>query len=367
MSSNTTPQIRVGFTGEPIAPRLEIQYTEGEFELILRDSVARSNKFYQLVQLLQGSGSLHHQAMIEGEAVPYLQQVLNIIPNRAAFALKYYLAPKLKTLLHWLITSKELDNYTYDNDATNLQYWASSLSLVLPCSPTQVLSYLQEPIKDEELRQAIIAVYDSQPTKPMRDRFPKFGRRLAWYACARALKPKLLIETGVHQGLGSILLCAALKRNREEGYPGVYMGTDIDPGAGSLLVTPYNQYGKVHYGDSIETLKMVNQPIDLFINDSDHSADYEAREYATIATKLSEQSVILGDNSHVTDKLMQFAWETQRNFLFLNEKPENHWYPGAGVGVAWSDSTKISIKSKADLQTDSLSSASVPDSGKCVF
>jgi predicted O-methyltransferase YrrM len=367
MNSNTTPQIHVGFTGEPVSPRLEIQFTEGEFELILRDSVAPSNKFYQLVQILQRSGGTAPQLMIEGEPAPYLRQVLNIIPNRAAFALKYYLAPKLQTLLHWLVTSKELDNYTYDNDASCLQYWASSLSLVLQCSPQQVLSYLQEPIADEELQQTIVATYDRQPVKPMRDRLPKFGRRLAWYACARALKPKLLIETGVHQGLGSILLCAALKRNTEEGHPGVYMGTDIDPGAGSLLIAPYNQYGKVHYGDSIETLKMVNQPIDLFINDSDHSSDYEAREYETIAAKLSGKAVVLGDNAHVTDKLMQFAWNTQRHFLFLNEKPENHWYPCAGVGVVWGNSAKTPMTSGAHVQVEQLSSGNITDSDKFIF
>ena len=45
--------------------------------------------------------------------------------------------------------------------------------------------------------------------------------------------------------------------------------------------------------------------------------------------------MLFGDNSHVTDKLYQFALATGRNFLFFSEKPADHWYPGAGIGAAW--------------------------------
>jgi hypothetical protein len=76
-------------------------------------------------------------------------------------------------------------------------------------------------------------------------------------------------------------------------------------------------------------------PVDLFINDSDHSAEYEAREYEAIAPLLSENAVILGDNAHVTDKLARFSREQGRNFLMFNERPKDHWYPGAGIGISF--------------------------------
>ena len=85
--------------------------------------------------------------------------------------------------------------------------------------------------------------------------------------------------------------------------------------------------------------------IDLFINDSDHSAEYEEREYACVASKLSPQAVLLGDNAHVTDKLYQFAAATGRRFLFFSEKPANHWYPGAGIGAAWDRNESADNKS----------------------
>jgi hypothetical protein len=71
----------------------------------------------------------------------------------------------------------------------------------------------------------------------------------------------------------------------------------------------------------------------LFINDSDHSAKYEAREYQTISTKLSERSIVLGDNSHATNELANFSVQIGRRFVYFAEKPLNHWYPGAGIGI----------------------------------
>jgi hypothetical protein len=130
-------------------------------------------------------------------------------------------------------------------------------------------------------------------------------------------------------------LTAALKRNKEEGFEGRYYGTDINPNAGYLLSGDYANYGRILYGDSIESLKKFDGIIDLFINDSDHSSAYEAEEYRTVADKLSEHAIILGDNSHSTDKLLEFSLATKRRFVFFQEKPLEHWYPGAGIGISF--------------------------------
>ncbi|WP_394359037.1 class I SAM-dependent methyltransferase [Leptolyngbya boryana] len=89
------------------------------------------------------------------------------------------------------------------------------------------------------------------------------------------------------------------------------------------------------YGDSIESLKHLDVPIDIFINDSDHSAEYEAEEYRTIASKLSDRAIVLGDNSHVTNKLLEFSLTMNRNFVFFKEIPTQHWYPGGGIGISF--------------------------------
>ena len=130
----------------------------------------------------------------------------------------------------------------------------------------------------------------------------------------------------------------ALNRNLAEGHKGRYFGIDINPKPVWLFQGSYREAGEILFGDSIESLQKLEGPIDLFINDSDHSAEYEEREYACISSKLSPKAVVLGDNAHVTDKLYKFAVSTGRRFLFFSEKPAEHWYPGAGIG-AWTSST----------------------------
>ena len=120
-------------------------------------------------------------------------------------------------------------------------------------------------------------------------------------------KPRLIIETGVHNGVGACILSAALMRNNSEGFTGRYIGTEIDKNMGQFLKGSYKEFGSISYGDSIETLKGIDEEIDLFINDSDHSSNYEFLEYQAISNKLSESEVILGDNSHVTNSLIQFS------------------------------------------------------------
>ena len=169
----------------------------------------------------------------------------------------------------------------------------------------------------------------------MTDARAEYGRRLGWYALVRATKPKLVVETGVDKGLGAIVLCAALRRNAAEGKVGRYIGTDINPAAGELLGGPYAAFGSIAYGDSLASLERLDEPVDLFINDSDHSADYELREYELISSRLSSKAIIVGDNAHVTDELAEFAVRTGRRFIAVREIPKDHWYLGATTGIAF--------------------------------
>jgi len=157
---------------------------------------------------------------------------------------------------------------------------------------------------------------------------------MVWYAITRIIKPKILVETGVDQGVGAVVLCAALARNDAEGHPGRYYGTDINPNAGYFLQPPYAEYGTILYGDSIKSLEGFSEPVDLFINDSDHSEAYEQAEYELIKAKLSPLAILLGDNSHVSSKLAEFSIREGRKFVFLFEEPANHWYRGGGVGIS---------------------------------
>jgi predicted O-methyltransferase YrrM len=256
------------------------------------------------------------------------------IPKRIFYAMSYY-NKKYIQILKWGINSRENANYTYDLTEGNILYLAQTISVVTQVDSQKIIEYINEARNNKLLKEHIIRETMKSPLKEYADLRVDFGRRLGWYAFARVLKPKIIVETGVDKGIGSVLLCSALLKNKEEGFNGFFYGTDINPEAGYLLNGIYGEVGKILYGDSIKTLSQFNEKIDLFINDSDHSADYEYQEYITIRNKIAENAVILGDNSHTTDKLAIFSNETKRNFLFFREEPSGHWYPGAGIGISF--------------------------------
>jgi len=255
--------------------------------------------------------------------------------DRLELGFGFYLSKGLDELGDWLIQSREITNFTYDISELSKSYFAHAVSMVTEHPLEQVQSWLREPLEDEALQQYLLEKQTSSEYRCIADDETRFGRRLLWYAMVRAIKPKLVIETGVDKGLGSVLLSTAIKNNVAEGHTGRYLGTDIAPVAGYLLDGVYSEYGSIAYGDSIETLKTLDEPIDLFINDSDHSHEYEAREYDTVEGNLHDRSVILGDNAHVSMSLSQFASKTDRIFTMVPEYPENHWYKGCGVGIAF--------------------------------
>jgi len=209
---------------------------------------------------------------------------------------------------------------------------ASSLGLALRCSPKQVDHYFCELLESKALMDHLEDWKISRPW--LRDSTLVPGRRVVWYAAVRLLKPKLVVETGVHHGLGALVIISALKKNLEEGFEGRYIGTDIDPSAGSMISGDYSAWGTVLYGDSLRSLESLGQSIDIFINDSNHSADYELAEYFTIEHILSPNALVIGDNTHTSESLNLWSREKGRDFLLLYEKPKDHWYPGAAVGLS---------------------------------
>ena len=246
-----------------------------------------------------------------------------------------YFNTKYLQILKWIYRSREDTNYTYDLKKKNKLELLALLKVVTKQKISILKAYLDEIDKDKELKTFILDKIKNSNFKNFTDKNIEFSRRVGWYIITRVLKPKVIIETGVDKGMGSLVLASALLRNIEDGYEGEYIGTDINPEAGYLFDGKYAKVGKIIYGDSIESLKKLDKEIDLFINDSDHSPKYEEQEYNIVTNMLSQSAIILGDNSHVTNKLLKFSLKNKRNFLLFREDPKNHWYPGAGIGISY--------------------------------
>jgi len=255
------------------------------------------------------------------------------VARRRKFGMSYYNST-LALIETWAAERSEEDNFLYDIDGHSRTSLAHLLAVLFGGSAETYRAYFREIEEDTSFHHHV--------TTQLREALPDassvhIGRRLGWYAIAQHLKPRLVIETGVDFGLGSCVLCAALLRNKAEGFAGQYIGTDNNPLAGRLFAAPYNTVGCIAYGDSIETLSSLRDPVDLFINDSDHTAGYEAREYEIIAPLLNARSVVLSDNSHANTVLADFSEKRGRRYAFFKEVPKDHWYPGAGIGISVGD------------------------------
>ena len=258
-----------------------------------------------------------------------------MIPYRFTVVAAPHVCRQLGQAVRWSFRSKEHYNHTYDLTELNRQYLDSYISVVSGHDLASIEKYSRELEGDEAFRNVL-----RERTRMSRDRHncdeePRYGRRLGWYALVRATRPRVMIETGIDRGLGTAVIAAALKRNSEEGFPGEVLATDILPDCGHLLAEPYKNFCRVLIGDSVSSLKQLTEPVDLFIHDSNHDPAYEWAEFLAIEPRLHPGSIVMSDNSQATSRLLEFARRRGQAFLYFQDAPRDHWWPGDGIGAAF--------------------------------
>lgn len=258
-----------------------------------------------------------------------------MIPARLFLNAMPHVARQFALGVKWSFASREHYNHTYHLTELNKQYLANYVSVVTGHPVAEIERYIAELDNDQTLRDKLVDLTSRSRDRYNADAEPRFGRRLGWYAMIRATKPRVVVETGIDRGLGTVAITAALKRNAEEGHPGLVYATDIVPDCGYLLIEPYKSFCRELIGDSVEHLKKFSQPVDVFLHDSDHRAEYEWAEFLAIEPRLHENSIVLSDNSQQTSKLREFAARNNRSFLYFQDVPRDHWWPGDGIGAAF--------------------------------
>lgn len=237
-------------------------------------------------------------------------------------------ARMLRRSLRWLIASREHTNFTYPLSERNLDHLAWWVATVADIPLPDARGYLREPENDLELLRHIGTTVSASRRRGLADRNVHFGRRLGWYGLVRAMRPSHVVETGTDKGLGSCLLASALIKNGS----GRLTTIDVNPDSGYLIAGPYAAVIDRALGDSVKVLAEIEES-DFLIHDSWHSFEHEAAEYES--APIAKRGLVLSDNAHASGALAQWAERTGRWFLFFDERPDDHWYPGAGIGAAW--------------------------------
>lgn len=247
--------------------------------------------------------------------------------------------------MDYLIHGRELDNFTYDianrdELATFVAHW---------CGTTEAtaLSAIAELDDDHEFQGDLRQRLRSRP-----DREPDlaFGRRLGWYAVTRIRKPELVVETGVHDGLGSAVFLRALERNGTEGNPGTLLSFDIRPDVGWLIPERLRSRHELVIGNAVESLRgaVDERVISLFLHDSDHHYQHESAELEAAYDLGAEGTIIMSDNAHSGQAMIDFCNRHQLAFGLFLERPINHFYAGAGIGITLRPSASGQSEVSAD-------------------
>ena len=265
---------------------------------------------------------------------------LVMIPARFCLIALPLALRQLLAMIRWAFSSKEHYNHTYHLSELNKLYLASYVSVISGHPPEVIRKYILELEQDEQLRCVLRERTLASPDRHNCDVEPRYGRRLGWYALVRATKPRVVVETGVDRGLGTAVIAAALLRNAAEGCPGLVHATDIIPDCGHLFAEPYKSHGRILLGDSVELLKKFPEPVDIFLHDSDHRAEYEWAEFLAIEPRLHPGSIVMSDNSQQTSMMLEFAQRIGKSFLYFQDQPIHHWWPGDGIGAAFAPGVK---------------------------
>jgi predicted O-methyltransferase YrrM len=232
----------------------------------------------------------------------------------------------------WLVHGRETHNFSYDLDPLNRDQLGWFVSAVTGAEIGQVRVWMQELEEDSHLAEQLTKRLSSNPRHGVCATEPHWARRLGWYSFVRAAQPHHVVETGTHLGLGSCVIAAALLRNGR----GRLTTIDVDPDAGYLIGEPWASVIDRRIDSSIDMLAEL-QDVDMFLHDSLHTYDYETKELTAVEPNLRPEAIILSDNAHESPALSDWAERSGRRYLFFREQPRDHWWPGDGIGAAWTD------------------------------
>ena len=206
----------------------------------------------------------------------------------------------------YLLRSREVTNLTYE--IQNLSELISTVAYVLNEDRGTIQRYVDELRSDEAFRTTLRRKLSARRN---RDSEPRYGKRNAIYSLVRATRPRVVVETGTYDGLGTAVIARALERNRDEGAPGHVHTLDINPNSGWLL-DPASPIITRHIGDASRTLPIaVADGVDFLIHDSLKTYSHERWGRSNASSITARMPSINGLNFANRSSHPQFMYRTR--------------------------------------------------------
>lgn len=229
-----------------------------------------------------------------------------------------------------VLWSPELESFSYE--LANAPEIADQLARILERPAEELHTYLAEldvePDLGLELRRRTRWRWRVQTQ-------PAPGNRVAWYLLARALKPQLTVETGIYDGLGSLVLLCALRRNAAERHPGELLSVDPDPDAGTLVPDHLRPWWRFVLGTADRDLEpaLAGRRIDLLFSDSPHTRENQEAEFAIARRHAGDDLVLMEGSGGWCPVLAELADRLDRPLHTLRFEARGHFYTGARNGL----------------------------------
>jgi predicted O-methyltransferase YrrM len=220
--------------------------------------------------------------------------------------------------------------------------WGEMLSALSTVLEQDLTKFIEEPGRAEISRQVIAATNEKLTDGPFRVSY-NGDRRLAdlCYAVCRALRPAIVIETGVAYGVTSAFILQAMAMNGT----GTLHSIDLPPVAaldpskesfvGILIPTRLRDRWRLHRGTSARILpKLIPEigSVDMAVLDSRFTYDVKFAEMQLLEPVLSATSVLIADD---VDRSSAFEdWRRLSKPLFSAVINESEQKAGSMMGIS---------------------------------
>ena len=231
----------------------------------------------------------------------------------------------------YVLLSPEVGDFTYDlaNEDELLDVLADALEL----PRAELAAYAEEAHSDPLLTASLSRRRHRRLDVKRRI---ELGRNIGSYIVVRAVKPRLVVETGIKHGVGSLALLVALERSASEGHDGRLISYDVAPGSGWLVPAELHHRWEVVLAPTEQALEeeLTGREVDVFVHDTPPDEHRERLEYEAALRHAGSRLVLLSNNGDNTLVLPRIAAERGMRYRHFAERPANHWYLGPGMGVA---------------------------------
>jgi len=181
---------------------------------------------------------------------------------------------------------------------------------------TQFSNYIDNSLNfgHDLLKGGVSSAGDIEPTE-----------RLILYCLVRVLKPDIVLETGVANGVSSAYILKALDENQKGvlisvDLPSVALKAIFHKDSGWVVPDELRKRWRLYLGKSSSVLPRILpmlSGVDLFFHDSDHSYSNMMFEFRTVYPFLRQGGVLTSDDATTHDALLDFADSLQKTPIII--------------------------------------------------